>query len=162
MKPVTLKAVKDELKHLSQPEILELCLRLAKFKKENKELLGYLLFDANNEDDYVSKIKESIDLQFTQINTKTNYLIKKGVRKILSTTKKYIKYSNHKETEVALLLHFCTQLKNFKPNMKYNKRVQNMYNTQVGMLQKRVALLHEDLQFDYQKNITELEHFVRH
>jgi len=162
MQAITLKAVKDELKHLSQNEILELCVRLAKFKKENKELLGYLLFDANNEDDYVNNIKTDITQQFTQINKKTNYLIKKGVRKILTNTKKYIKYSNHKETEVALLIHFCEQLKNMHPPIKFNKRVQNMYNTQVKLIEKRISLLHEDLQFDYQKNMTTLKSFVRH
>ncbi len=161
MKTVTLKAVKDELKHLSQSEILELCNRLAKFKKENKEFLGYLLFNAHNEDEYVAEIKNNITEQFTQINNKTNYLIKKGVRKILTTVKKHIKYSNYKETEVTLLIHFCTELKNFKPTIKYNKRVQNMYNTQIGLVKKRITLLHEDLQFDYQETMTELEQFVR-
>ncbi len=161
MQVVTLKAVKDELKHLSQPEILELCVRLAKFKKENKELLGYLLFDAHNEEVYITQVKESMSLQFSKINTKTNYLIKKGVRKILADTKKHIRYSNHKETEVVLLIHFCEQVKNMHPPMKFNKRVQNMYNTQIGLLQKRIALLHEDLQFDYHSTFEELQQFVK-
>ena len=32
-----LKQIKDELKHRSQEDLLELCLRLARFKKENKD-----------------------------------------------------------------------------------------------------------------------------
>ncbi len=49
MKAATVKQIKDELKHHSQEELIDLCLHLSKFKKENKELLSYLLYDANNE-----------------------------------------------------------------------------------------------------------------
>ena len=45
MKPVTIKKIKDELHYKSSQELIELCLLLSKFKKENKELLTYLMFD---------------------------------------------------------------------------------------------------------------------
>lgn len=161
MKPASLKIIKDEIKHLSQPALVDLCLRLIKFKSENKELLSYLLFDASNEEDYIIRVKAYIDEGFLTINKKSNYLIKKGVRKILQHTKKYIKYSNNKETEVVLLIHFCKKAKASNPPMKHNKRVQNMYNTQVKLLQNRISGLHEDLQFDYQSIIKELVEEVR-
>ena len=161
MKPASLKIIKDEIKHLSQPALVELCLRLIKFKSENKELLSYLLFDTDNEEDYILRVKAYIDESFLTINKKSNYLIKKGIRKILQHTKKYIKYSTHKETEVVLLIHFCKKTKASNPPMKHNKRVQNMYNTQVKLIQNRVATLHEDLQYDYQDIIRELVDDVR-
>ena len=37
MKPATVPQIKKELTHLSKIELIELCLRLSKFKKENKE-----------------------------------------------------------------------------------------------------------------------------
>ena len=43
MKAVTVKEIKTELSHRSHDEILKLCLELSKFKKENKELLTYLV-----------------------------------------------------------------------------------------------------------------------
>ena len=43
MKAVTLREIKKELNTLSTLEIQELCLRLSRFKKENKELLTYYL-----------------------------------------------------------------------------------------------------------------------
>ena len=161
MKPASLKNIKDEIKHLSQPALVALCLRLIKFKSENKELLSYLLFDEGNEEAYILSVKTHIDENFLTVNKKSNYLIKKGIRKILQHTKKYIKYSNQKETEVELLIHFCKKTKAFNPPMKYNKRVQNMYNTQVKLLQNRIAALHEDLQYDYQNIIKELLKDVR-
>ena len=43
MKAAGVKAIKEELKNRDREELSELCLSLSKFKKENKELLTYLL-----------------------------------------------------------------------------------------------------------------------
>jgi hypothetical protein len=128
---------------------LELCLRLSKFKKENKELLTYLLFESYDEEAYIENVKIEIDTQFDLINRKTYYFIKKGVRKILRELKKYIRYSQKKETEIDLLIYFCLKLKNFSPSINKNVTLQNLYQRQIGMIEKAVATLHEDLQSDY-------------
>ena len=60
MKPVTIKKIKDELHYKSPQELVELCLKLSKFKKENKELLTYLLFDAEDEEMYINNVNEYI------------------------------------------------------------------------------------------------------
>ena len=69
MKPVTIKKIKDELHYKSPQELVELCLKLSKFKKENKELLTYLLFDAEDEEMYINNVNEYITLLFDDINT---------------------------------------------------------------------------------------------
>ena len=150
MKAVTLKKLKDELAHKSSNELLELCLKLSKFKKENKELLTYLLFEAHNEEQYIESVKEQIDALFEQINTKSYFYIRKSVRKILTLTKKYIRYSKKKETEVALLLYFCFKLKNFKPFINKSPRLLNTLDRQIILIKKAIATLHEDLQYDYE------------
>ncbi|PHR70596.1 MAG: hypothetical protein COA67_08195 [Lutibacter sp.] len=157
MKPSTLKQLKDELKHRSQSDLLELCLRLARFKKENKELLTYLLFESNNEERYIQSIKDDIDEQFENINKKSYYFIRKSVRKILKDIKKYIRYSKKKETEVELLLYFCKKLKNFSPSIKRSAQLQNSYNRQIALIRKIILTLHEDLQYDYEMEIQNLE-----
>ena len=50
MKAVTVKKIKDELTHKTASELMEICLQLSKFKKENKELLTYLLFESHDEE----------------------------------------------------------------------------------------------------------------
>ena len=125
MKAVTVKKIKDELNHLPSQDLVELCLRLSKFKKENKELLTYLLFEAHDEEVYIQSVKGLIDELFEEINTKSFFYIRKSVRKILSLTKKYIRYSKKKETEVELLLHFCHRLKNFTPSISRSPRTSN-------------------------------------
>lgn len=156
MKSVPLKQIKDELSHKSASELKDLCLQLSRFKKENKELLTYLLFQSSNEEMYIEEVKEHINELFEQVNTKSYFYIRKSVRKILTTTKKYIRYSKKKETEVALLLHFCIKLKEFKPSIQKSPRLLNTYNKQLEQVKKGIEKLHEDLQFDYNELINDL------
>ena len=149
MKAATVKELKTELTHQSQVELVELCLQLSKFKKENKELLTYLLYESENEEGYIKSVKNEIDEQFELINTSSYFYIKKSVRKILRMVKKYIRYSKQKETEVELLLHFCYVLKNMQPSMYKNVSLTNIFNRQILLIKKSIASLHEDLQYDY-------------
>jgi hypothetical protein len=156
MKAVTIKQLKDELAHKSASELKELCLHLSRFKKENKELLTYLLFESHNEDAYIQSIKDQMDVQFAEINTNSFFYIRKSVRKILSLTKKFIRYSKKKETETELLMYFCTKLKDFKPSISRSQRLQNVFDSQVRMIKKAIEKLHEDLQYDYQLELDDL------
>jgi vacuolar-type H+-ATPase catalytic subunit A/Vma1 len=156
MKAVTVKKIKDELSYKNSKELIDLCLRLSKFKKENKELLTYLLFESSNEELYIESVKEQIDELFDQININRYFYIRKSTRKILTLTKKFIRYSQKKETEVELLIYFCQKLKNFKPSISNSTRLQNTFERQVLLIQKAVATLHEDLQYDYKQEIEEL------
>jgi hypothetical protein len=156
MKAVTIKQLKDELTHKSASELKELCLHLSRFKKENKELLTYLLFESHNEEAYIQSIKDQMDLQFTEINTNSYFYIRKSVRKILTLTKKYIRYSKKKETETELLLYFCRKLKDFRPSINRSQRLQNVFDSQIKMIKKAIVKLHEDLQYDYQLELDNL------
>ena len=156
MKAATVRELKQELSYLSQSELLELCLRLAKFKKENKELLTYLLYEAENEDGYIVSVQREIDEQFELININSYYYIKKSVRKILRAVKKYIRYSKQDETEVELLLYFCTKLSTMNPSIKKSLALYNIYKRQLVLVEKTICKLHEDLQHDYKLELQEL------
>ncbi len=156
MKAATVKSLKDNLVNRSHQELVDLCLHLAKFKKENKELLTYLLFEAADQTAYIEGVKTEIRQQFAEINARTFYLIKKSVRKILRMTKKYIRYAKNKEIEAELLICFCQELKQLRPSITRNRVLQNMYDQQVRMIQKAVASLHEDLQYDYEMELNAL------
>ena len=157
MKSATVANIRKELKHKSNEELAELCLRLSRFKKENKELLTYLLFEADYEAGYIETIKAEIDEQFDQINTSSFFYIKKSVRKILRNTKKYIRYSLNKETEVELLLYFCQKLKAMTPSISRNTTLTNLYNRNILAIKKKVKNLHEDLQYDYNLELEDLK-----
>ncbi|MBT0608905.1 hypothetical protein [Aequorivita echinoideorum] len=153
MKAASVKEIKTELNHRSTQELLELCLRLSKFKKENKELLTYLLFEVENEEGYVLSIKKLMDEQFSAINSKSFFYVKKSVRKILREVKKYIRYSTKKETEIELLLYFCEKLEAFRPSIKRNQLLKNLYNRQLDFIKKKIPTVHEDLQYDFNKEL---------
>lgn len=153
MKASTIKQLKDELTNKSASELKELCLQLARFKVENKELLTYLLFEASDEDQYVLNCKSFIDELFSEIDTKNAYYVRKKIRKILTSTKKLIRFSKKKETEAELLLYFCKNLKNYNPFYKRSNRLQSIFQTQIRMAEKAILKLHEDLQFDFQEQL---------
>ena len=156
MKPATISQIKKDLKALPQNQLINLCLRVAKHKTENKELLSYLLYDADNEEQYIENIKSVIDEQFLDINITGYYYIKKSIRKILRNIKKHIRYSKRKDTEATLLLYFCNKLKNLRPSYKKNTVLVNMYNRQLELAKNAISKLHEDLQFDFKQELENL------
>lgn len=155
MKSATVREIKKELQERSPKEILELCLRLSRFKKENKELLTYLLFETADEAMYIESVKEEIDEKFEKVNRKSPYFVKKSIRTILNHTKKYIRYSQSKETELELLIYFCQKLKSFQPSIHRNKKVETIYLRLIQECKKKTKLLHEDLQYDYYRELEE-------
>ncbi len=127
-----------------------------KIQKENKELLTYLLYESSNESAYIESVKREINQEFEQINKSSYFYIKKSVRKILRYTKKYIRYSGKKETEVELLIYFCYELKNMLPLTEKLMPLQNLFYRQIEVIKKVISTLHEDLQYDYLLELEEL------
>lgn len=156
MEVASIHHIKKELANLPPGEVQAIVLRLAKYKKENKELLSYLLFDAWNESEYIEQVKAEIDSEFAHLNRSSFYLAKKTIRKVLRTTKKYIRFSGKRETEIELLLYFCQKLKNAPLNYKASKVVFNLYLNQVKRIRKVIGMLHEDLQYDYREALEAL------
>ena len=156
MKTASLSEIKQELISAPQKELLALCLRLIKYKKENKELVNYLLFEANDISSYKENIKAEMDEQFLQINQSNLYFAKKSLRKILRILNKYIKYTSSQESETELLIYFCTKIKASGIRIHKSTALTNLYNNQVNKIKNVAASLHEDLQHDYKKQIEQL------
>jgi len=157
MKAAGVKAIKDELKMRSREDLMELCLNLSKFKKENKELITYLLFEANDENYFIQTIKDEINTEFEEVNRKSYYFIKKSIRKILRTTKKNIRYSKKKQTEIELLLFFCKKLKTFTPSINKSVPLTNIFDREMERIKKTVSALDPDLQYDYGLEIESIQ-----
>lgn len=156
MKAASLRDIKSELKFKTKDELTELCLLITKFKKDNKELLTYLLFERHDELGYVNSIKEEIDVQFDELNPDSYYRMNKSIRKVLRNCKKFIRYSKNKESEVDILIHFCLRVKQESNHFEYNGTLLSIYAKQLEIVQKKIAGLHEDLQYDYSLMIDEL------
>ncbi len=157
MKPATITELKKELKYRSQDQLMEYCLTMARFKLESKELLTYLVFESENETAYIESVKGYILSAFQEITATNFHYIKKSVRKILRQTKRFIRYSKKKETEAELLIYFCKELSKMRPSYKRNTVLTNTYNKQLELAQKAIVKIHEDLQYDFNLMIQELE-----
>lgn len=131
MKAATISEIKKELQNLDSDVLATLCLRLAKYKKENKELLTYLMFEAHNEQAYIENVKEDLRELFTTLPERNTYLIKKVLRKILRFTNKQIRYSGITETELELRIFFCSKVKEAKVPLQHGTVLYNMYQQQL-------------------------------
>ena len=157
MKTATVHELKQELQSVTPGRLLELCLRLAKFKKENKELLTYLLFESHNEEEYVTSVKLLMDEGFAELGSTNLYPTKKSLRKILRSTNKYIRYTGSKQVEATLLIYFAAKLKSSGIPVQKSTVLINLYQQQLKKIEAAVQTLHEDLQYDYQKEVDALQ-----
>ena len=156
MKAATINELKQELLNESPTKLAELCIRLARFKKENKELLTYLLFEAYDTTTYIASVKQEMDIQFETINKSNVYFVKKTLRKILRITNKFIRYSSSALVETELLIHFCSTVKELGSAINNNPVISNIYQNQLKKINRTIAAMHEDLQYDYIKEVKNL------
>ena len=157
MKAATISEIKHELTQTNPSILIDLCLKLAKFKKDNKELLIYLLFEAHDEVAFIEQVKLEIESQFETINFSNIYFIKKSLRKILRTTSKFIRLTGSKQVEVELLLYFCKTLIIKDIPITKSSVLNNIYQLQLKKISQLISTLHEDLQYDYLKQYNQLK-----
>jgi hypothetical protein len=150
MKAASLNEIRKELVNHDQATLTQLCVALARFKKDNKELLSYLLFEAGNEDAYIRDVKHDVDELFEVLPKGNVYFVKKGIRKILRLLNKQIRYSGIPQTELDLRIHFCVKIKLAGiPIHHHGTVLYNLYQQQVKKIHGVLSKLPEDLQFDY-------------
>jgi len=157
MKAASIQEIKQELQGLSSSKLSELCLRLAKFKKDNKELLTYLLLESDDETTYIANVKKDIDLGFEELPKPNVYLTKKSLRKVLRVTLKQIRYSGSPQTEVELLTYFLRKVRDTKIPLQSSPVLMNLYRQQLKKVHSVLATLHEDLQYDYLRDLKGLD-----
>jgi hypothetical protein len=157
MRTSSVQEIKEELQRLKTNELISICQRLARFKKENKELLSYLLFDAHNEEGFVQSVKDDLSELFDEINVSQLYFAKKSLRKIVRLINKFSRYSGNKQTEVELRIFFCRKLQDSDIPFHRNPVIVNLYDGQLKKINILLQGLHEDLQHDYRKEMKGLE-----
>ena len=157
MKSGSLSEIKKELQELQPKQLAELCIALAKYKKDNKEYLDYLLFESHDKNGFVTQVKQLVDENFTELNPDTNlYYAKKSLRKILRIINKYIKYIGDKATAAELHIYFCRKLKESKIPIEKSARLVNLKAAEIKKIKTLIDALHEDLQYDYLKDLEEI------
>jgi hypothetical protein len=150
-----LSDLKKELSELSKPDLIKLCLRVAKLKRENKELLAYLIFDSDDPLFYAQKLKPEIKEVFEQ-PFQHGYHFTKSLRKTTRLITKYYRFTSNKQGETELLLYLVDQ---FHLSWRYEYRYQALGKVIFRCLEKAQANLKkidEDFRADFEHPIAEL------
>ncbi|TWU45800.1 hypothetical protein Q31b_09760 [Novipirellula aureliae] len=152
MKAATISQLKKELAKLDREDLLDVCVRLAKFKVESKELLTYLLMKSHDEIGYADELCDEIDLH---LNT-SGKIHKKTLRKVIRWMDKSLRFSGDKETELQVRIHFCRRIKDMRIRFGGCRVSENMYAAQLKKIDKAIERVHPDLQFDYNRQLSGL------
>ena len=157
MKVSSISELIKELQELPQKQLVDLCLNLAKYKKDNKEFLDYLLFQAHDKLSFITAIKSEIDEHFEELKLQANlYYVKKSLRKLLRIITKYCKYLNDKAAAAELHIYFCSKLKQSKIPYHKSQLLVNMFEQQLKKINTLILGLHEDLQQDYLNDLEKI------
>ncbi len=153
MKAASIAELKKGLVKLEQGELLDACLRLARFKKDNKELLTYLLFMSHDEQGYVDYLCHEIDEQFST----TPNAHKKTLRKMIRWMDKCLRFTGNKDSEYQVRLHFCQALNQSQTPYERQRVTLNMYNSQIRKIRKAIEKFDEEVKREIEFEVRGLE-----
>ncbi len=153
MTPASIDTIKSELKQLPPRQVLDLLLRLARFKKENKELLTYILFESVHENEYVEQVKRETTEEMEEIKHLTAYQYKKQFRKIQRKINKPIKYMGSKSATAELYLHMVRMISEKKKTIFIATFLDKTLQQYISKIEKILPAIEEDLAADLRKQV---------
>lgn len=156
MKIASLAELKKELKFLSEKELQETILDLSKFSRDNKAYLFFKLFEKENPRIFVEMVKEELEHEFQNANTRNFHFAKKSAQTIRRKLNKHLKLSKDKTNQIELIIFFCQNLKDYGYLQYHHPVITNLFDIQIGKAQKLIEKLHEDLQYDFKLILDEL------
>ncbi|EOZ98578.1 hypothetical protein A33Q_1232 [Indibacter alkaliphilus LW1] len=152
----SLAEIKRELKLLNENELIDVVLDLAKYSRENKAYLFFRLFEKENPRIYVDMVKDDLDLNFMNANTRNYHVAKKSAQTIRRKLNKNLKLTKDKTAQIELIIHFCKQMKAYGYLQYGHPVIENLFKVQIGKAEKLISGLHEDLQYDFQLMLEDL------
>lgn len=153
MNTYSINQIKKTIINMDAEDLAAICLRMAKYKKENKELLSYLLYESSDETNYIEQVQAEIDMMFDLLIDNGSYKYMKQIRKIARFISKPMKYSGQASTQVEILIYFTTKLKSLLKKKSNLTALQNLYSQQLKKIDTTMSKLHEDIQYDYIKTV---------
>ncbi len=153
MQPASIDTIKQELKQRTPKQVLDILLHLARFKKENKELLTYLLFEATDNEAYVRQVKEEITDALHQIDGLPAYQYKKQFRKMQRKLGKPVKYMNNKSATIELYMHVIEQISADRKTSFIRAFLDKVAEQYIRKIEKILPAVPEDLAGDIARRI---------
>lgn len=106
-------------------------------------------------------VKENLESAFYSANHRNYYLAKKAAQSIRKLLNKNLKLTRDSNAKIELIAFFCEKMREFGYLDYRHPVIPNLYALQVRKIEKLIALLHEDLQFDYRELLERLSEPVR-
>jgi hypothetical protein len=156
MNTYSVSQIKKTISTMDADALAAICLRMAKYKKENKELLSYLLYESSDEAVYIEQVHAELDELFDNLIDNGSYKYMKQLRKIGRFINKPMKYSGLASTQIEILIYFAQKLKPIIKKKSNLTALQNLYMQQLKKIDTTMSKLHEDLQYDYYKAVEAL------
>ena len=151
----SLQEQKKELQQLSKTELEAICLRFARFKKENKELLEFVLFHQGDPQAYADALKKDLEEVFKSL-TGANYADAKKLRKITKALNKHSKYMQNPALEADLWIWFCYAYCDSMAAKSTAQVIRNFFVKAVLKVEKIQSKVHEDLAFDIAQELEKI------
>lgn len=148
MKTKGIAEIKKTIKHISHAELSEICLQLARFKKDNKEYVHFLLFESSDPLEYAEDVKNSLHDSIAGLSRHPSLKVKE-LRRHLKVLTRHIRYTSSVEAEITLLIWFVDMSLTYAGVRQSNKALYTLFIRQLEKIRKSFPKLHEDLQFDY-------------
>ncbi|MFN5317929.1 MAG: hypothetical protein ACK5CY_03715 [Bacteroidia bacterium] len=152
----SLAALKKELNSLDRIDLVNICARLARYKKENKELLAFLLLDADDPIHYAEKIKPLLDEPF-EAPYHSAWAFAKRLRKALRQIAKYQRFTGSARGEAELLMYL---LKKFEGDWRRGITQAGIQKIILRCFEKIESLLDkmdEDYRSDFEEPLAALK-----
>ncbi len=149
--------IKKELNHLPEKELIRVLLEMAKFTTDNKQFLFFQVFGKDHPGFFQEMVEEELQKAFELSNRNNYYVAKKSAQAIRKKLNKYLKFTKDKTIKIELITFYCKQLHTHGFLGFRHPVIDNLYQMQIKKIRKLVEGLHEDLQYDYEGTIEELE-----
>jgi len=157
----SLSSLKKELQQKEPKELVELILQISKLSRDNKTFLYFKLFDSEDASLFVNTVKEELEVAFYSANTRNYYLAKKSAQSVRRILNKNLKLTKDPIAKIELIAFFCQKIAELGYLEYRYPVIDNLYALQVGKIEKLLANLHEDLQFDYEELLEKLKEPIR-
>jgi hypothetical protein len=155
----TLASLKKELNGLERTELITICARLARYKKENKELLSYLLLDADDPMLFAEKIKPLLDEPF-DAPYHSSWAFAKRLRKALRQIAKYQRFTGSARGEAELLMYFLHKFKGDWRRGITQSGIQKIIQRCFDKIELLIDKMDEDYRSDFEDPLTELKNAI--
>ena len=155
MDKCSIASIRKELKNLEREELVLVCLRLARYKKDNKELVSFLVFQ-RNEEEFILEVKTEIHFEFTGLKLLSAFQQKKILQKSIRKINKYSKFCLSKTFDLVMFMFICQSLRDSGISLYSHTFAGTIYKKILLKASKIHSTLHEEIQGDFNEDLLHL------